>query len=217
MNELIVFIGDLHGEWRFFHEAKRRFDHALPITFIQVGDLGYWPEIIPQWPVDMPWKVYFIDGNHEYMPLLTGHTEVTELQPNLFFIPRGTQLTIAGKRIGFMGGAESVDKAWRTPGKNWFPEERVSRGDIEKLRGASLDLLVTHAPPIEVIRAHFPPINRIDWGLPLEWEDVSANRIQGLWNSVGRPQLICGHMHRSVIGANYRILDIGEVYGIDKR
>jgi Icc-related predicted phosphoesterase len=76
----------------------------------------------------------------------------------------------------------------------------------------NIDSLITHSPPSSVIAGHCPPLNRAYWHLPLDWENVSSDRIEELWNGLGNPQMYCGHMHRSVIANKCRILDINEVY-----
>jgi len=83
---MITFFGDVHGHWPIFVDLLKKVpeDHVV----IQVGDIGIWP---PYWDtIDLPRKVYFIDGNHEYFPYLNGIIEVKEIRPNLFYVPRGT-------------------------------------------------------------------------------------------------------------------------------
>ena len=46
-----------------------------------------------------------------------------------------------------MGGAFSVDWRYRTPGRNWWPDETIDEADVDRLGGAPLDVLVTHDAP----------------------------------------------------------------------
>lgn len=41
---------------------------------------------------------------------------------------------IEGKRIFVFGGAYSIDKAMRTPGKSWWPDEMPLNGFLEFIR-----------------------------------------------------------------------------------
>ena len=50
---------------------------------------------------------------------------------------------------------------------------------------------------------------------PAAWRDPSAINIETLWDAVGNPPLVCGHMHRSLVDGNVRILDINEVCIVD--
>ena len=208
---MLMLLGDIHGNFVMFNEMMKRFPHEWPLTIIQVGDFGFHKYTMKMWPTKFPWKVYAIDGNHEYFPLIE-YDVVTEVHDNLFFVPRGTTLTIEGYDIGFVGGAESVDKAWRAAGIDWWPKERVTEADINKLYGKKMDLLVTHAPPISVIKNRFSPINKQSWGLPADWIDESSNMIEKLWKELKYVPLVCGHMHASKWAPNYRILGINEMY-----
>ena len=209
---MIILVGDIHGEFRFFRELIARVQLPPDVVFIQLGDFGYYPHTIEAWPKNFPNKVYFFDGNHEYFPALpTDSNDIVELANNLFYIPRGYILTLEGLKIGVMGGGESVDYVDRTMGIDWFPQERVELSDIAKLRNEKVDVLLTHTPPSSVIRSYLPKIDKQFWKLPHAWEDISAHRIQLLWEDMGYPQLYCGHIHKSIIGPNYRVLDINEV------
>ena len=46
-----------------------------------------------------------------------------------------------GRTVLFMGGALSVDKAWRTPGYDWFPEESITTGDLDRLPDVHVDIV----------------------------------------------------------------------------
>ena len=212
----VIFLGDTHGFFRFFREMMKNFDHDIPFEIVQVGDFGYWPGYIEQWPNEFPWKTYFIAGNHEYYPHLR-YDEVTQLKNNLFFVPRGEVLEIHGYTMGFVGGGFSVDKRQRKEGISWFPEEEVTEEDIAKLQNVQLDYLVTHTPPSEVILTVVGKLDKKSWGLYPEDVDTSAMRIQKLWENLGKPQLISGHLHRSAVGPQYRVLDINEVYIVPPR
>lgn len=213
---MLLFIGDIHGDLTILRELKKRVDNSYPLEIIQVGDFGYWPGIDQQWFGNYPWKVYFIDGNHEYFPMLN-YATVTELHKNLFYVPRGSVLNIDGYEIGFMGGGFSVDFRYRKEGFDWFRAEEVLESDINKLRDKKLDILVTHTPPTNIILRNFGPLVKQHWGLRPNDMDTSAPRIERLWGELGFPPMICGHMHRSVVDSGCRILNINEIYAIPSR
>jgi Icc-related predicted phosphoesterase len=217
---MIAILGDIHG---MIEVIVDRFSALTENdTVIQVGDFGMYEDMFKSWKqyakdkVIPRCKIYCIDGNHEDYSIVRNYSKkkVKKIGHNLFHVPRGEVLTIEGKRIGFLGGAESVDKAWRKDGVSWWADESVTAKDVERLiknaGDEQLDLLVTHAPPADTIAAAFPKINKEHWGLPADWIDVSANRVNYVNNLLKPKKLVAGHMHKSVIHENVRILDINE-------
>ena len=213
---MIIIVGDVHGEFMWLGEALR--NAPLDATIIQVGDFGCWPNR------ERPWRycptmpkfekpVYFIDGNHEYFPLLQRTGEPREVWSGLVHIPRGNILQIDGLDIGFLGGGTSLDRADRTEGIDWFEEERIIEEDLVGFEGVeSLDLLITHVPPAEVIARNFDNRTPIAFGHSPDFIDPESRVVERIWKQVGRPELVCGHMHQSVRDGSVRILDICETY-----
>jgi len=214
----VILIGDTH-DLMILSAMVRQAPEDIPI--IQVGDIGIWPEYGARYRSPIR-PVYFIEGNHDYMPYFSGLNEVAPLWEGLIYIPRGTVMELNGLRIGFLGGATSVDREWRTfkgtlAEHGWFPEEEVFWHDCQKLLdnagGKPLDLLVTHCPPENSITANFERAGFLKaFNLPPDWIDSSARNIEKVWNALGNPPLVCGHMHRSVNWNKVRILDINEIY-----
>jgi predicted phosphodiesterase len=215
------FLGDIHGHTGVFHSiasevAKRPEVKAL----IQVGDFGITKDALNHYRNNPPEIVtYFICGNHEDHPLLKDYTELTELAPNLFYCPRGTVLKLDGKTIAFMGGAASVDKEYRLRnGWMWHEEENITSSQVGRFRrnttGKKIDIMVVHNPPQWIIQKHFNPLTLLQFGLPATWTDVNADIIEDLWKEIGEPVLISGHMHKTVVDGNCRILDINELHCI---
>ena len=200
---MITFFGDIHGAWESFYYKLDKVpeDHVV----IQVGDIGIWPQ---NWEdISLPRPVYFIDGNHEYFPYLNGISEVREIRPNLFYCPRGSVLELDGRRVGFLGGAESIDKYWRRIGISWFPEESISQADYYKaLEMGSVDILVTHTPPLEIVKE----VSMIE-DLP-GWVNLSAGMVSSVWKELGKPILVSGHMHCNYKGGNIG----GPIYILDE-
>lgn len=199
---MIAFFGDVHAKFRCWLERLA----TLPMdvrAVVQLGDLGVFPPgVLPeleQLP-PLPRRVYWTDGNHEYFPAIAHLTEPTEVRPNLVYVPRGTVLTLDGRRVLFLGGAESVDRAWRVEGVSWFREERISYVDMERAadavsRAGGVDLMATHTPPGFVIRQM----------LGVE-PDGSARAVELVWDRVGRPPLFCGHLHVAAQILNVHVL-----------
>lgn len=167
----LAIIGDQHGN---LFNLMQLLEHINEQTneieaYIQVGDLGYMGHK-KDWyiqeinklvqPYNRPF--YFIDGNHEDHAVLhemvSNHTEELNkpiaMASHVYYIPRGSILNFNGKTIFFMGGAFSVDRAWRILGQSYWLTEEIQQEDIDrakanykKLGQPVIDLAVTHDVP----------------------------------------------------------------------
>ena len=200
---MIAFIGDVHRAFdRLAGEVA-----ALPINVeaaIQVGDLGLHQDDLDPTGLGLPAlarPVYYVTGNHDHEPSYRGISRPTEMAPNLVFVPRGTVLELDGRRIAFLGGGDSViDRAVRHRGVDWWPEEQVTMEDVARFEGVGrVDLLVCHTPPAFVY--HFFELD----------PDPSALAVGRAWQMMGRPQVVCGHLHKPRTVSCVRVLGELEV------
>ena len=126
----MIIFGDIHGEfasmsWHIKQILKKYPDEK---NVLCCGDFGYWPGRVRFQDIKIPedMKIYFCDGNHERHDLLeTFKEDSTAIVPNVFYQKRGSVVNIEGKQVLFFGGANSIDKEWRTPYLDWFPEENI--------------------------------------------------------------------------------------------
>ena len=185
---MIAFIGDVHRAFDRLAGAVAGLPTSVEIA-IQVGDLGlHQDDLAPTAPGVPPLarQVYYVTGNHDHEPSYRGIVEPTEMAPNLVYVPRGTVLELDGRRIAFLGGGDSIiDRAVRRNGVDWWPEEQVTLADVARFADAGpVDILVSHTPPAFVY--HF-------FQLP---PDPSALAVGQAWQILGRPQVVCGHLHK---------------------
>ena len=153
----IAFIGDIHGDARSAaHSMSYAYDHDAERVFF-VGDSGW--QFDDGFLTEMQWaseqfnyNVEFIDGNHENFDILYDYDIEPDgyrhLSRNVLHIPRGTVMDINGINVLFIGGASSIDKHYRVPGIEWWPQELITTRDIDKaLTAQNVDVVVSHESP----------------------------------------------------------------------
>ena len=216
----ILLLGDIHGDYNILANALAVAKDAGATAVIQVGDFGLFPHNEQKFyqvcQYDIP--TYFICGNHDDCTRWTALSGVTRIweDANLFYIARGTVMKIDNRTIAFMGGAASIDKDYRLRnGWHWDENENISPYEVLRMmdnaKGKNIDMFITHCPPNSVINEHFDPKGKLYFGVGLDWHDHNQDIIENIWHAIGTPMVYSGHMHRTVEGMTYRILDIDEL------
>ncbi len=193
----LLFCGDLHAD---LVQAEKAIELAEEndATIVQVGDWGFlWPREDRINTLDLMLRnagvsMLFCDGNHDDHPRLReGRVDCARY---ITYMPRGSVTVLDGKAIMFLGGAPSIDRTMRTPGKTWWAEEEITEEDVQACLsfGAKVDILVTHDAPV------IPPGFRTD----VAGKDFQA-RAEASHEKVARvarhhkPSLLVhGHFHR---------------------
>lgn len=189
----ILVVGDIHGYWS---PVNALLNQKKPKIILQCGDFGYWPK----WndtttimvendfsekklkPFDQyglkneNCSIFWCDGNHEdhesLAQIVTNNK--LEIQPNIFYQPRGSTITLPdGRRVLFIGGAQSVDKMYRTPGIDWFSDEAIKLQDLDKLPDTHIDIIISHTTPKEFY-------SHIENKLPTECTKKSDSSMEAL-------------------------------------
>jgi hypothetical protein len=150
----IIVVGDIHGEW---NQLNLIIERERPQAVFSVGDFGYWPRIDKRsWSLDgiknQGIPIYWAPGNHEDWWSLRELDErgVSEIAPNIYYMRRGSTLVLNdGRRVLFMGGADSIDKKVRRVGVDWFPDEIIGQRDIFDLPDVPVDIVISHTAPDE--------------------------------------------------------------------
>ena len=95
---------------------------------------------------------------------------------------------------------------------DWFHDENITAEQADRARAwTNIDLMVTHVPPQSVITASANPVNKLQFGVSIDWRDANADVVEDVWRHVGCPPLVCGHMHYAFTSTDgVRILDIDE-------
>ena len=136
-------IGDVHGKFKSYEKLIK----DVPVS-LQLGDMGVGfkglrgGEIVnlsnPPYDSISKGNHRFIRGNHD-------NPEVCKKQD--YWIPDGSCF----KGMFCLGGAVSIDKAWRTEGLDWWPDEEASYEElqdyIDKYELIKPDIVCTHDCP----------------------------------------------------------------------
>jgi predicted phosphodiesterase len=183
------YFGDVHGRWETFKKqmGEGQFDNG-----VQVGDLGVGfgepiaaRELLINAMTESNTK--FIRGNHDN--------------------PDVSQKFMRGRYLGdwswdettstlYIGGAWSIDRAWRQPYFDWWPEEELSSEEL--LRVA--EVYAAKLPRV-VVTHDGPPIATLPMFLHDRKAELYPNRtiaFLGLLFELHEPELwVFGHWHRT--------------------
>lgn len=208
----LFFTGDTHGDPinhlnRFRNKMR---DELTKEDFLIIcGDFGcFWTKPDRKqldWLDSCPWTTLFVDGNHENFELLSQLEEkemfgglVGIAGQSIFHLKRGEIYTIAGQKIFTFGGGISIDKAWRTEGISWWPEEIPSdaefRHGMENLEkhGWKVDIIVTHTMPKDaVLEFEAGQTHR----LSEKFKDPTVDFLQHVLEAVEFRSWYAGHFH----------------------
>lgn len=204
--------GDWHANTGWVQMAFRAMGRhdAQITTVLQMGDYGFSHAGADTSPID-GWaneagieRVLVTFGNHEDWRRITkaqaqAPGQAIQVSDVVWLLPRPFRLRIAGHSVLSLGGASSLDKAYRTPGRDWFPDELITEEMEEAaLAGGPADVLLTHESPEDAV----PEVRRILATNPNEFPDealaVSAAqraRVQRVQDGVGAALHLHGHMH----------------------
>lgn len=106
----------------------------------------------------LPFTVLFVDGNHENFKILNAYPEqvwkggrVHFLKPDIIHLMRAQVFEIEGKTIFTFGGGTSVDRALRTEGFDWWPQEMPNYQELDEAvknlqrYDNEVDFIITHS------------------------------------------------------------------------
>ena len=122
----------------------------------------YWKQIFNS----KHFTTLFIDGNHDNHHRLNNDFpiemwnggKIHRITDNIIHLMRGQVFTINNIKFFTMGGAESIDKAYRTEGLSWWRNEIPSYNEINegidnlKQYGWKVDYVLTHTAPRHIMQ-----------------------------------------------------------------
>lgn len=143
---MIRLIGDIHGDLRKYYSLRKGAEKT-----IQVGDFGYGFISSDIHPVFDP-NHRFIRGNHDC-------PTTCKMRPD--WIPDGT----VEDDWFFLGGAWSIDWAYRFPGVSWWDDEECSESELEMMTDVYSQVrprvVVSHDCPSSVSKQLFIDSGRL--------------------------------------------------------
>ena len=203
--------GDTHGILSIYKLLVENFQEGAFLDkedyLIVAGDFGLlWggsrqPESDwwLNWLHDQPWTTLFVDGNHENHEMLACldtvgmfGSEVGKVNDSVFHLRRGHVYNINGKKVLTIGGAESIDKARRTEGVNWWPGELITHTEeneiLKKLEFVNeVDYIITHTCPLTV----FQLMGLNQW----KKNDPTMKFLDFIYNKINFKNWYFGHFH----------------------
>jgi hypothetical protein len=227
----IALAGDWHGNTAWAVRAIRKMaallPHDGPRVIVHLGDFGIWPgadgrdylSALDAALAAADAELWFVDGNHE------DFTQLARLRPGpdgreqvtgrIWHLPRGHRWRWHGRDWLALGGAVSLDRAGRTAGVNWWPEEEITRPQARSVMAAGpADVMVTHECPAGVSHV-FPPPPPWWSADDLQRSDAHQALLREVVLAVRPRWLMHGHLH---LGYQRRV-DLGygpiEVTGLD--
>jgi hypothetical protein len=211
----ILVAGDWHGNEDWALSVIRRVPSTLAAEqrrlILQLGDFGIWPDRagqaylarISRVLAEVGAELWFIDGNHEDFPQLGKlAAEATTdgrvlVRPGIFHLPRGYRWEWYGRTWLGCGGGVSLDRAVRTEGLDWWPDEEISAGQEAVISAAGhADVLASHDCPAGVAHTFGRP--PADWAAEdLAQGDAHRRRLQRIVDATAPSWVMHGHLHRA--------------------
>ncbi|SOD75075.1 calcineurin-like phosphoesterase family protein [Jatrophihabitans sp. GAS493] len=210
--KIVAMAGDWHGNLGWvLRMIPIVFDAGVKVI-VQLGDFGYWRDDndtrkyllrLAQQLTKRDMQLYWLDGNHEdhtRLQALPRDADGTRpISPGITHLPRGHRWTWhdeAGTPHTWLalGGAVSVDRNARKPGRSWWPEEEITDADVRvATERGPVDVMVTHDAPAGV---EVPGLEDNAWPSDaLVDADGHRQRLRDVVDVLRPKQLWHGHYH----------------------
>ena len=122
--------------------------------------------------------------------------KIHRIKEHVLHLMRGQIYEIEGKTFFTFGGGISIDKAYRTPGRSWWPEEEPSYAECEEAlanleaHGNKVDYVITHACPRFIMRNQLCQIHKM-----MEANCAAENFLDEVQNRITYDTWYFGHYH----------------------
>lgn len=173
----------------------------------------------------------FIDGNHDFFPMIEGLVAInpkndhgqTYIRSQILYSPRGCQWKMDGKQFMTVGGAVSVDRAYRTQGKSWWPQEQLTDSEAHGIVARTSARRLAGKPDVDFLFTHdCHPSTPFAYRLRDDPEsNIHRDKMKRVFDAVLPKMWFHGHMHSKYVwplfhAAAFQISDKHtEVYGLE--
>jgi hypothetical protein len=207
----LAFAGDWHLHLGWAPRVVRAAGSAGAQVLIQLGDFGFWRSNhgvaylaeVDRAARDAGLQVWVVPGNHEDYDLIeqlpaddAGRSVAAR---NVLVLPRGYRFTVDGVSFLAVGGAVSVDRASRVPGRSWWPQEAVTAAQEAQIvaEAAATHVLLCHDSPAGVPLPLPPPSPRAValLGPVLSEAREHRGRIRRIADAIRPAWILHGHYH----------------------
>lgn len=210
----IFVTGDLHGELGILCDFIERFDLGEEDTIICLGDVGlFWRKdkkdadaFIKMYEENFKTQIAFIDGNHDNFDILKTLENGCIVSDHITYLQRGVTFELNGKTFLAIGGADSVDRMFRTKHLSWWEDEQITEEDIKgAISGVKnrfnghVDYVLSHACPREIFeynRVHLITLPDLD---QTNIDHTSEDRLQELKENISFDHWLFGHYHTDAV------------------
>lgn len=185
-------IGDIHGK---IHDYKTYSLAGWDGPSVQVGDFGigfagdYWHKSVAEWQQANP-QHQFIRGNHD---------DPARCKTMPGYIDDGT----VENDVMFIGGAWSIDWAYRREGLDWWKDEELSIEQLNRLYDVYVTVkprvMITHDAPTDVTYEMF-----VQSGLAIGGPNAkkiqtrTGQAFQAMFDAHQPESWLFGHWHHSM-------------------
>jgi len=227
----IYLLGDIHGDFNVVANLITTAERDSLI--VQVGDFGVGFNVdkekrslnkLNELLVSKNIALYAIRGNHENKQCFSNPAKFGFEYSNLHLLSDYTYKSINGKNWLFIGGATSIDRVYRTEGRDYWADEKL---DYQISKVKKCDVLITHSSPDvcfphdtpyglrKIIEQFNPP--RAYAEVEVLYKDLTEERekLGKIFKKASPSYLYFGHLHAKseeiINGCYCRLLDINEV------
>ncbi len=217
-------VGDTHSDLSFCARIMRAAEKNNVHTIFQVGDFGIWDHTddgvyfldkMSELSIQRGIEWYVTLGNHENYDSVERYESVSgrgnfiKVRDNITIIGnKAGMFELNGLRFASLGGAYSIDKYARVPGKSWWQQEMINYDDI-----AHLEHLVDIHGAADILLTHDAPTSLPTWPGFVKDDPYSegSRKMMDIAYDIARPKIwFHGHYHKML---TYRHND-SYVYGL---
>ncbi|QLL05346.1 metallophosphoesterase family protein [Mycobacterium vicinigordonae] len=201
----IAIAGDWHADTDYAVAAIKHAAKRDATVLLHLGDLGYnfadhFLDSLDRALDSCGIVLGFVDGNHEnFDRLLSWPVDADGLRPlreHIVHLPRGFRWQWAQTRCLALGGAYSIDRFLRTPGRSWWAQECITAQEAHDAGATgSADVMFCHDCPSGIT---VPGAARDRFGFPaqeLRRSELYRVRLRSVVDLTRPARLWHGHFH----------------------